>query len=93
MKLIHALLALVVLAGIAASLALAGTSKKPDKSTQAFCAVEACCDSAACCETDKCCDAEGVCKSESCDDCGKAAPACQGTAPAPKPVAKSCCAG
>jgi len=93
MKLIHALLTVIVLAGIAASLALAGTTPKPDKSAQACCAVEACCDTAQCCEPGECCDAEGGCRSEACDDCGDTATSCHEAAPAAKPVAKSCCAG
>lgn len=93
MKLIHALLTIIVLAGIAASLALAGTAQKTDKSAQACCADEACCDKAAGCKTDQCCDAEGGCKSETCGDCGDTAASCHGAAPAPKPATKSCCAG
>lgn len=93
MKLIHALLTVIVLAGIAAGFALAGTAKKPDKSAEACCAAASCCDTATGCETGKCCDAEGGCKSETCSDCGDTAASCHGAAPAPKPATKSCCAG
>lgn len=91
MKLVQILLALVVITGIAAGIALAGSAQKVEKTAAACCSVESCCEKADCCEVDKCCDAKGGCQSATCDDCGKTAASCHDTAPAAKPAAKSCC--
>jgi hypothetical protein len=91
MKLVQTLLALVVITGIAAGIALAGSAQKVEKTAAACCSVESCCEKADCCEVGNCCDAKVGCQSATCDDCGKTAASCHDTTPAVTPVAKSCC--
>lgn len=91
MKLVQILLALVVITGIAAGIAPAGSAQNVEQPAAACCSVDSCCEKTDCCEADKCCDAEGGCRSATCDDCGKTAAICHDTSPAAKPAAKSCC--
>ncbi len=85
MKVIHSLLLLFALAGIAVTFAFAG---QPVASLGGACCKTADCCAADCCDAKSCCDSAAGCQSADCKTCGKK----KSSSPAPVTGAvKSCC--